>query len=95
VEPKRSVPQNEEGYIHLIVPLRDDVYVSHPPVQGFHPRAKSFDNLSNPFHFCEFVLQLIDLSEDFVEASYLCIGHFDCIARAVILDCSGILSLLV
>jgi len=68
---------------------------SYSPIQSLHPCSESLDNLSNALDFGKFVLQLVDLSEDIVETCYLGVGHFNSIARAVVLLCGGILCLLV
>lgn len=68
---------------------------SHSSVQSFHSRSKSLDNLSNALDLGEFVLQLVNLSQDIVETCYLGIGHFNSIPCSVVLLGSSILSLLV
>jgi len=69
--------------------------LSDPSIQSFNSLSKPFDNLANAPHLIEFVLELVDLSQDFVEACYFGVGHFDCISGAVVLNLGRSLGLLV
>jgi hypothetical protein len=67
--------------------------VSYLPVQCFDSGSHRFDYFSNALDFVPFYLQLVNLLQYAMEASYFGIGHLDRIAGSVILGLRRRLSL--
>lgn len=58
-------------------------------VQVLDAAAIGLDNVANAADLVEFVLQLVDLAQNLVEAGYLGVGVGDDVAGAVILELGG------
>jgi hypothetical protein len=65
----------------------------HFLVQRLDSRSKCFHDLANALYLLEFDLQLVDLTQDLVEAGDFGVGHCDEVAGAVVLSLGRLLRL--
>ncbi len=54
-------------------------------VECFNASTERAHNLADPPHLVKFELQLVNLTQDLMEARYLCVGVVDGIASPVVL----------